>query len=503
MKTITIFDTTLRDGEQSPGCSMNLQEKLEIAARLAALRVDVIEAGFAISSLDDFEAVKTIAQTVQGCTIASLARAVPKDIDRAWEAVQYAKKPRIHVFLATSPIHMKHKLKMTEQEVLAKAADMVAYAKRLCDDIEFSAEDATRSDKDFLVSVFNAAIAAGAKTINVPDTVGYTTPEEMHALIRYLKTHVVGIDAVTISVHCHNDLGMAVANTLAAIQAGATQAECTLNGIGERAGNASLEELALALHTRRAFFDAESSIDTRQIYRASKTLASIIGVTPSPNKPIIGANAFAHEAGIHQHGVLSERSTYEIMLPEDIGIPANKMVLGKHSGRHAFEDRLKEIGFDLKPEELDKAFDQFKQVADRKKVVSDDDIAALVSDAAFEIGDGYQIVRFVVNSGSTIPATAAIKLRHEEQETEEASTGDGPINAAFNAIDRIVNTEFELIDYAIRSITEGEDALGEAIVKLKRGDEVVTGRGLSTDIIEASIKAYLSGINKLVVKRSE
>lgn len=500
MGKLRVFDTTLRDGEQSPGCSMNLQEKLEVAARLEALRVDVIEAGFAISSPDDFEAVRSIAEAVKDCRVASLARAVEKDIDRAWEAVSGAAMPYIHVFLATSPIHMEHKLRMTPDEVLRRAVESVTHARRLCPEVEFSAEDATRSDWDFLVEVFSAVIAAGATTINVPDTVGYIVPQEMSELITYLKKRVKGIEDVILSVHCHNDLGLAAANSLAAVKAGADQVECTLNGIGERAGNASLEEIIMALRTKKDFFGVETSIDTKHIYRASKTLSGIIGVAPAPTKPIIGANAFAHEAGIHQHGVLAERTTYEIMRPEDIGIPSNKMVLGKHSGRHAFEDRLNALGFSLSKEELDTTFEQFKILADRKKVVNDDDIVALAGDQSLEIGDGYQIVRFVVNSGSTIPATAAIKLRRGDEEREEASTGDGPINAAYNAIDRIVDVCFELTDYSIRSITEGDDALGEAVVKLKRGDELVTGRGLSTDIIEASIKAYINGVNKLAAR---
>ncbi len=501
MNMVKIFDTTLRDGEQSPGCSMNLQEKLEVAARLEALRVDVIEAGFPVSSPDDFEAVKTIAQTVRGCGVAGLARALPRDIDCVWEAVKEAVNPRIHVFLATSPIHMQHKLKMSPEQVLTRVGEMVKYARNLCGDIEFSAEDASRSEWGFLVSVIETAIAAGATTINVPDTVGYLMPAEMGALITHLKQNVRGIETVCLSVHCHNDLGQAAANTLAAIKAGATQAECTLNGIGERAGNASLEELVLALRTRKDFFGADTRIDARQIYRASRTLASIIGVSPAPNKPIVGANAFAHESGIHQHGVLSERTTYEIMRPEDIGIPVSKMVLGKHSGRHAFEDRLKSLGVELTPEDLTEAFERFKALADRKKVVGDDDILALIHEKNLELDSGYSCARFVVNSGSTIPATATIKLVKDDEEAEEASTGDGPIDAAFRAIDRIVNEQFDLVDYSLRSVTEGEDALGEAIVKLKRNNEIVTGRGLSTDIIEASIKAYVNGVNKLIVHK--
>ncbi|MDR1692446.1 MAG: 2-isopropylmalate synthase [Oscillospiraceae bacterium] len=501
MKNIRIFDTTLRDGEQSPGCSMNLQEKLEIAARLEALKVDVIEAGFAVSSPDDFEAVRAVAGSVRRCGVASLARATEKDIDAAWEALKGAAKPCIHVFLATSGIHMEYKLKMTPEEVLAKTSAMVRYAKGLCPTVEFSAEDATRSDPAFLARVFSAAVAAGADVINVPDTVGYAAPQEIYELVSYLRANVAGIGKAVLSIHCHNDLGMAVANSLSAVKAGADQVECTLNGIGERAGNAALEEIALSLATKRAFYGAETGIDTKQIYRASRTLSGIIGVTPTPNKPIVGANAFAHEAGIHQHGVLANPLTYEIMNPADVGIPSSKMVLGKHSGRHAFEDRLKDLGFDLSGEALTAAFGQFKKLADRKKAVSDEDIAALAGEQTLEIADGYHIERFVVNSGSTISAMATVKLSRGDEVQEEASTGDGPINAAFNAISRIVGGGHELEDFSIRSVTEGGDALGEAVVKLKRGNEIITGRGLSTDILEASIKAYVNGINKMAVRR--
>ena len=500
MRRIQILDTTLRDGEQSPGCSMDLQEKLEMAARLEALRVDIIEAGFAVASPDDFAAVKAIAQRVKTCRVASLARATEKDIDAAWEAVRPAAQPYIHIFLATSPIHMEYKLKITPEETLQKATRAVAYAKTLCPWVQFSAEDATRSQRGFLAKVYEAAIAAGASTISVTDTVGCSSPYEMHELIRFLKDSVPGIEGVNLAVHCHNDLGMASANTLAALSAGANQAECTLNGIGERAGNAALEEVALALYTKQDCYQAKTGLEIKQIYRASRTLSGIIGVSPSPHKPIVGANAFTHEAGVHQHGMMAHRGTYEIMTPEEIGIPSSQMVLGKHSGRPVLEERLQELGFSPNPEELRRVFEQFKLLADRKKLVTDDDLIALMRDKPAEIQNGYEIVRFVVNAGSTIPATAAIKLRRDGQEQEEASTGDGPINAAFNAIDKIVAMEFTLVDYSIRAVTAGEDALGESVVKLRRGNETVTGRGLSTDIIEASIKAYVNGINKLAAR---
>jgi 2-isopropylmalate synthase len=497
MRNVIIFDTTLRDGEQSPGCSMNLQEKLEVAALLEALRVDVIEAGFAVTSPDDFAAVKAVSAAVKDCAVASLSRAVKGDIDCSWEALRGGVAPRLHIVLPTSPIHIEHKLKSTREEVLSMAAESVAYAKALCPDVQFSAEDAGRSDRDFLVKVYEAVIAAGATVINVPDTVGYLTPGEMRELITFLFSRTRGIENVCVAAHCHNDLGMAVANSLSAVEAGASQVECTLNGIGERAGNAPLEEVVMAIKTKQTHFGAATRVDTRQIYRASRALCGIIGITPTPTKPVVGANAFAHESGIHQHGVLQNRETYEILRPEDIGIPANKMVLGKHSGRHALTERLAELGYSLSEEEIEEAYERFKLLADRKKLVSDDDIIALVSEKSFEVSGGYKLERFIVLNGSNLPATATIKLSRDDAEYEEACTGDGPINAAYNAVNRIAGGEFLLTDYSIRSVTEGEDALGEAIVKLRRGHESATGRGLSTDIIEASIKAYINGVNKI------
>jgi 2-isopropylmalate synthase len=501
MRVVKILDTTLRDGEQSPGCSMDLHEKLEVASMLEALRVDIIEAGFAVTSPDDFAAVKAIAETVKDCSVASLCRAVKADIDRSWEALRGAVAPRLHVVLPTSPVHMRYNIKLTPEEVLAKARESVAYAKGLCPDVQFSAEDAGRSERPFLAKVFAAAIEAGATVVNVPDTVGYLTPAEMADLIQWLLANTPGIENAGVAVHCHNDLGMAAANSLAAVKAGAAQVECTLNGIGERAGNASLEEIAMAIKTRALYYGAMTNIRTKHIYRASRALSAIIGVAPPPNKPVVGANAFAHESGIHQNGVLQNRETYEIMRPEDIGIPANKMVLGKHSGRHALEERLAELGFSHGGADIDVTYERFKLLADRKKLVSDDDIIALVAEKHFELSGGYTLERFIVLSGTALPATATVKLSRDGAEFEEASTGDGPINAAYNAIDRIAGGGYSLADYSIRSVTEGEDAQGEAIVKLRSGGELVTGRGLSTDIIEASIKAYLNGINKLSAGR--
>lgn len=496
---IKIFDTTLRDGEQSPGCSMNLQEKLEVAAQLEKLNVDVIEAGFAIASQGDFESVSEIAKAVKNATVASLCRTIDKDIDRAYEAVKHASSPRIHTFLATSPIHMKYKLKMSEDEVLERTGYAVAYAKKYCDDVEFSAEDATRSNKEFLAKVFSIAIKNGARVINFPDTVGYSTPEEMAAFIIYLKNNVSGIEKADISVHCHNDLGLAVSNSLASIKAGATQVECTINGIGERAGNASLEEIVMGLHTRKDYYNVICGIDTKQIYRSSKLIQTITGVPVAPSKAIVGDNAFAHEAGIHQHGMLEERSTYEILTPHDIGIPKNKMVLGKHSGRHAFDDRLKELGYRLTKQEIDDAFIRFKDLADRKKIISDGDLDALVAMKLEPAKQHYKLDNFVINSGSRITATSTVSLNIDGEIVERVANGDGPVDASYKAVNIIIDKKIELDNYSIRAATEGEDALGEVIVRISMGDQKAVGRASSTDIIEASILAYLNGVNKLWV----
>ena len=496
MTTIKIFDTTLRDGEQSPGCSMNLQEKIEVARQLEKLGVDVIEAGFAIASPGDFQSVKTVAETVKNARVASLARALTKDIDRAYEAVKGAVSPRIHTFIATSPIHMEYKLKMKPDDVLAQAVEMVKYAKAYCADVEFSAEDASRSEPEFLYRVFEAVIAAGATCINVPDTVGYSMPEEFGALVKSVKENVRGIEKVDLSVHCHNDLGLAVANSLAAIRAGATQAECTINGIGERAGNAALEEIVMAIATRQDFYGFTTNIDTKQIYNSSRLISAITGVPVQPNKAIVGKNAFAHEAGIHQHGVLANKKTYEIMTPESIGLPENAIVLGKHSGKHAFCERLKDLGYVVDDQRINESFERFKELADRKKEVSDLDLRALVELEQFEIPVDYEFDSFVINSGNKMTATAVVKLVHDEQTIEEAATGDGPVDAAFNAIERCIGESFTLEDYIVRSVTGGKDAQGEVVVKLSKDDKNVKGRGLSTDIVEASVKAYIDAINR-------
>ncbi len=499
MRKIQIFDTTLRDGEQSPGCSMNIHEKLEIAHQLERLGVDVIEAGFPIASPEDFESVQKIAQEVRSCRIAGLCRAVKGDIDCAWEALKDHPDPLLHVFLATSDIHLEAKLHKTREEVLAQVQEMVAYARSMCPNVEFSAEDASRSDRDYLVQVFDAAQQAGASVLNIPDTVGYATPAEMEELVRYVKTHLKNPDQVVLSVHCHNDLGMGVANSLAGMQGGAGQIECTINGIGERAGNAALEEIVMAIGTRSNLYDCQTGIHTRQIYRASKLLSTVTGIPVPPNKAIVGVNAFAHESGIHQHGVINNRLTYEILSPESVGIYQNRMVLGKHSGRHAFEERLDQLGYRLPEAVLEKSFEKFKVLADRKKTVTDRDIEALISSNRYQITETYTLESFVVNSGTVISATAVVKLLKNGESKEHVARGEGPIDAAFKAIDRIVKQSFPLKNYAIQSVTEGEDALGEVVVKILKEDEIITGRGLSTDIIEASIRAYINAINKAIM----
>ena len=502
-KKVYIFDTTLRDGEQSPGVSLNVQEKLEIARQLERLGVDAIEAGFPVASKGDFEAVKAIAQNVRRPVIVALARAVKQDIDRAWEAIKYAARPRIHTFIATSDIHMKYKLKMDPEDVLKRAVEMVSYAKSLCEDVEFSPEDGTRTRPEFLFRVLEAVIDAGATVINIPDTVGYAVPEEFGALIRSIRENVPNIDNAMLSVHCHNDLGLAVANSLAAIRNGAQQVECTINGLGERAGNAALEEIVMAIKTRSDYFDYYTDIATEQIYRTSTMVSHLTGMHVQPNKAIVGANAFAHESGIHQHGVLSNRQTYEIMTPESIGLKQSQMVLGKHSGRHAFEERLKELGFtNLTSEEINAAFEKFKDLADKKKYVMDKDIEALVNEKVLKVPDTYELEYFHISSGNTSIATSTVKIRRDEEIFEEAACGDGPVDATFKAIDRAIGIEVTLMDYYLKAVTSGKDALGEVTVKIGKNGNVYIGRGLSTDVIEASAKAYINAINKMVIEQN-
>ena len=503
MDQVKIFDTTLRDGEQSPGCSMNLKEKIEVARCLEKLKVDVIEAGFAIVSPGDFESVKTISETVRDCTIASLARATVKDIDAAWEAVKGAADPRIHVFIATSPLHMEYKLRMKPEEVLEQAGKMVAYAKKYCSNIEFSAEDATRSDLDFLSRVTEIAIANGATTINLPDTVGYTMPDEMRHLIEYVREHAAGSEKAIFSVHCHNDLGMATANSLAGVLGGARQIECTINGLGERAGNTALEEVVMAMRTRQDIYQTGTRIDTTQIYRTSKTVYNIIGQSAPINKSIVGKNAFLHEAGIHQHGVLANKATYEILTPEAVGIHASNLVLGKHSGRHAFSQRIEELGYTLTKDEIDRCFEEFKDVCDKKKEITDADIEAIVTHHAANVVSefdehGYKLDWFQVSTSNFTTATCTVSLIKDGEKFQSVRLGDGPIDAAFNAIDEIIKPSDHTFDiFSINSISEGKDTLGDVTVKISSQGETFTGRGLSTDIIEASVNAYLTAMNRL------
>ncbi len=497
-RKIKIFDTTLRDGEQSPGCSMNLKEKIQIAKQLERMKVDIIEAGFAISSPGDFAAVRSVSEIIKDSVVASLARTTEKDIDRAWEAVSVAAQPRIHTFLATSPIHMKYKLNMEPEQVVDQATAMVKYAKKYCGDIEFSAEDATRSEPEFLARIFDNVIKAGATTINIPDTVGYTSPDEFYDFLMKIQELCPSLGNVIMSVHCHNDLGLGVANSLAAIKAGASQVETTINGIGERAGNAAMEELVMALKTRKDIFKVDTNIVTTEIVRASKLLTTITGVKVQPNKAIVGENAFAHESGIHQHGMLKNKETYEIMTPESVGLTKTNMVLGKHSGKHALRDKAQELGIDLTEEALERAFEKFKRVADKKKQIYDGDIEALLSKEAVQVPRIYQVKSFVINSGNGITSTAVVEATKGATVIEKVARGDGPIDAAFQAICKIVGKNMRLEDYQLHSVTEGMDALGDAFVKISSNGKSYAGRGLSTDIIEASIHAYINAVNKMI-----
>lgn len=496
MSNVKIFDTTLRDGEQSPGVSLNAKEKITIARQLEKLGVDIIEAGFAVSSPGDFEAVKLIAESVENVTVASLARAVEKDIFQAAEALRNAKHPRIHVFLATSPVHMQHKLKKTPQEVLAASVKAVEYARQFTDDIEFSAEDAFRSEMPFLKEVVEAVIAAGATTVNLPDTVGYATPWEYGQFIREIKESVPNIDQALISVHCHNDLGMAVANSLAAVMNGAQQVEVTVNGIGERAGNAALEELVMAFHTRKAFLQKETNIVTTEIARTSRLISKLTGMALQTNKAVVGKNAFLHESGIHQDGVLKERSTYEIMNPEMIGITDSNLFLGKHSGRHAFQVHLQGLGYELDGEALDSAFAGFKKLCDQKKEILDEDLIVLVDDQMLKDNEVYKFDHIQVFSGTNWNATATVGVIVDGQMKEVAAIAQGPIDACYAAIDQLVGNDFHLEDYQISSVTPGQDAIADVVVRINYEGKTFTGRGNSTNTIEASAKAYLNAINK-------
>ena len=497
-KNIAFFDTTLRDGEQAPGYSMNLEEKVRMARQLELLGVDVVEAGFAIASQGDFASVEAIAKTLKNCTVASLARALQKDIDAAWNAVKMAKNPRIHTFIATSDLHLEYKLKMSRQRVYEQTVDMVRYARNMCPEVEFSAEDASRSDLDYLCRIIEAAIDAGAGFINIPDTVGYTTPTEFGQIISTVMNKVPNIDKAVVSVHCHNDLGLAVANSLAGIQAGARQVECTVCGIGERAGNAAIEELVMAIRTRRDSYDFDYRIKTEELYKTSRLLSSITGVPIAPNKAIVGANAFAHESGIHQHGMMANAKTYEIMTPESIGMKMTTMVLGKHSGQHAFVKRMEELGYSLTSDMAAKLFADFKNVADKKKEITDRDLVALVESGTHAAPKIYELDSFVVNSGNNMTATACVSLKRDDKRMQAVEMATGPIYACFKAVERIIKHPFVLEDYQLRAVTEHRDALGEVLVKISDFRGVYRGRGVSTDIIEASMQGLLAAVNRMI-----
>lgn len=500
MPKIIFFDTTLRDGEQTPGMHLGAARKLDIARRLEALGVDVIEAGFPAASAAEAAAVESIAREIKGSSVCALARASRADIDAAWNAIKDAARPRIHTFIAVSDLHIEYKLKMTRAEVLGKIRDAVSYAKSLCSDVEFSGEDATRADRDFLCDAMKAAKDAGATTLNIPDTVGYITPAEFTELLNYVKEKIGGFDGVTLSVHCHNDLGLAVANSLAAISAGATQIECTVNGLGERAGNAALEEVAMALHTRRDFFGFDSNIDTTEITRTSRQVVSLTGIPISPGKAIVGKNAFLHESGIHQHGVMCNRATYEIMTPESVGLNRASMPLGKLSGRHALAEKISSFGYKFDDEAIGVIFAKFKEFAAKKPEITDEDVHALVEDYLDSLTSIYKLDSFQIQSGNMVKAMAMISLLRvaDGEVISEAALGSGPIDAAFNAIDRIVGGEgrLALIGYNIKAVTEGTDALGEVYVRIRADGGIYNGRGVSSDIIKASIKAYVNAVNK-------
>ena len=499
---IKIFDTTLRDGEQAPGCSMTIREKLRIAKALSDLKVDIIEAGFPAASPGDFEAVKAIADENFGPTICGLARCNAEDIEKVHAAVKGADRHRIHVFVATSAIHREYKLKMAKEEIIKSAVGAVSQARALCDDVEFSPEDASRTELAYLAEVVTAAIEAGATTVNIPDTVGYTVPAEFDRLFRYLKDNVPGIDAVTLSVHCHNDLGMAVANSLAAVAAGARQIECTINGIGERAGNCSLEEIVMALKTRAEFFELGTAIDTTRLYPTARLVSGVTGMAIPRNKAIVGENAFAHEAGIHQHGMLQHHSTYEIMRPDDVGISKSNLVLGKHSGRHAFRNRVKDLGFALDEFETNRAFQEFKKLADRKKDIYDGDIEAIIMNVDSASSGPWILKVLRVSSGTDEQATATLILIDENgDEIDQSAKADGPVEAAFSVLENTTGIDLILKKFELHSATIGEDAQGEATVTVEFNGQSYRGHGASTDIVEAACRAYLEVINRILRRR--
>lgn len=499
---VIIFDTTLRDGEQAPGASLNHREKIEIAHALAALNVDVIEAGFPIASPGDFAAVRAVAEQVKGPIIAGLARCVEKDIDRCAEAVCAGPRPRIHVFLATSAIHRKFKLRKARSEIIRQAVAMVKYARRQCADVEFSAEDAARTEPDFLAQVVEAVIDAGAGTVNIPDTVGYAIPNQYGELIAGLFETVPNIHKAVISVHCHNDLGLAVANSIAAVQHGARAVECTINGLGERAGNCALEEFVMALRTRADAFHLHTQVNTREIHRVSRMVSRMTGIAVQRNKAIVGANAFAHEAGVHQDGILKDRRTYEIMRPEDIGIEGSDLVLGKHSGRHAFRDKLTRMGMTLSDSEIEAAYNRFIELADKKKHIYDDDLLSIAREQMDEVPNAYLLDYLHVSAGTGTIPTATLRLKRGNQVYQDAGCGDGPVDAALKTIDRITRIRGRLLDFSLQAITVGKDAMGEVTVRVQFGKEIVSAKAASTDIVEAGAKAYLSCVNRLLFNRA-
>ncbi|OHB99864.1 MAG: 2-isopropylmalate synthase [Planctomycetes bacterium RIFCSPLOWO2_12_FULL_39_13] len=502
VNNIIIFDTTLRDGEQSPGASLDVNEKVRIARQLALLNVDVIEAGFPVSSPGDFESVSRISREIHGISVAGLARAVVKDIDSVAKALEKAEKPRIHVFLATSEVHRKYKLLKAKEEIINLAVKGVKHALKYVDDVEFSPEDASRTELDFLIQVVEAVIDAGAKTVNIPDTVGYAVPDHYASIIRGLKENVKNINKAIISVHCHNDLGLAVANSLAAVKAGAQQVECTINGIGERAGNAALEEIVMAIKTRRDFYNCSTHVVTKELIATSRLVSTLTGLRVQRNKAVVGENAFAHQSGVHQDGILKERTTYEIMKPEDVGLQKTRLVLGKLSGRHAFRERIKELGYDLSEKEFELAFEEFKRIADRKKEVFDEDIEAIIGVEETETPDFFQLESLSISCGPNAVPTAGVRLKLQDGlVVNNATTGDGPIDALFKAIDLSTGIPGKLQDYNIRAVTSGKDAMGEVYVNIDVNGRIVRGRAVSTDIIEASAKAYLNAINKVVATK--
>jgi 2-isopropylmalate synthase len=494
---IIVFDTTLRDGEQSPGYSMNIAEKMYFASQLEKLRVDVLEAGFPASSEGDFEAVQMIAKKVRNVEIAALARTSKEDIDTAWSAIKEAEHPRLHIFIATSDIHLQHKLQLNRDQVLAKAIDAVTYAKQFTDNIEFSAEDGSRTDRNFLCRIFEAVISAGATTVNLPDTVGYAIPSEFADCIAYIKGNTPNIGKAILSVHCHNDLGLATANTLASIGVGAQQVEVTVNGIGERAGNTSLEEVVMAIHARKNYLNCFTDINTKEIYPSSHLLAMITGIPVQPNKAIVGANAFAHEAGIHQDGVLKNKTTYEIMEPATIGLKANRLVIGKHSGRHAFKDRLRGFGYDFSDSEIDNLFRRFKELADKRKEVVDEDLEVLIAEEILRVPDTYRLQYLNVTSGTATTPTATVKLQIGKRIQQDSGFGVGPIDAAFNTIAKMTGTRSKLLHFSIDSLTGGTDAQGSVTVRLEEDGVQTLGKGNDPDIIVSSAKAYINGLNRL------